>query len=147
MKKVIIMFKDELSLVPHKSGCYKMYDYKDEIIYVGKSKNLHNRLKSYFTGRVTGKTRALVEEIRRFEYIVTTSEEEALILENDISPPDAPTSPPMLVFVPEIFIPERVKSLPEVLLLAEPIIPPIQVFPEAVMLEALILEKVHLLLV
>ena len=78
------MFKDELSLVPHKSGCYKMYDYKDEIIYIGKSKNLHNRLKSYFTGRVTGKTKALVSEVKRFEYIVTSSEEEALILENNL---------------------------------------------------------------
>ena len=78
------MFKDELSLVPHKSGCYKMYDYKNEIIYVGKSKNLHNRLKSYFTGRVTGKTKALVSEIKRFEYIVTSTEEEALILENNL---------------------------------------------------------------
>jgi excinuclease ABC subunit C len=78
------MFKDELSLVPHKSGCYKMYDYKNEIIYVGKSKNLHNRLKSYFTGKITGKTKVLVSEIKRFEYIVTSTEEEALILENNL---------------------------------------------------------------
>ena len=51
------------------------------IIYVGKAKNLKNRLKSYFTGTVTGKTRALVEDIDDFEYIVTSSELESLILE------------------------------------------------------------------
>ena len=51
------------------------------IIYVGKAKNLKNRLKSYFTGTVTGKTRRLVEDIDDFDYIVTSSELESLILE------------------------------------------------------------------
>lgn len=51
------------------------------IIYVGKAKNLKNRLKSYFTGTVTGKTKMLVEDIDDFEYIVTSSELESLILE------------------------------------------------------------------
>ena len=51
------------------------------IIYVGKAKNLRNRLKSYFTGRVVGKTKMLVEDIDDFEYIVTSSELESLILE------------------------------------------------------------------
>ena len=51
------------------------------IIYVGKAKNLKNRLKSYFTGTVTGKTRLLVNDIATFEYIVTNSELESLILE------------------------------------------------------------------
>ena len=51
------------------------------VIYVGKAKNLFNRVKSYFTGRVTGKTKKLVSEIVDFEYIVTSSELEAFILE------------------------------------------------------------------
>ena len=51
------------------------------VIYVGKAKNLKNRLKSYFTGTVTGKTKLLVEDIDDFEYIVTSSELESLILE------------------------------------------------------------------
>ncbi len=75
------MFKTELSLVPKKSGCYLMKNENNIIIYVGKAKNLFNRLKSYFTGTVTGKTRVLVDEIRSFEYIVTTNELEAFILE------------------------------------------------------------------
>ena len=75
------MFKDELSLVPSKSGCYKMYNDKNIIIYIGKAKNLKNRLKSYFNGRTTGKTRKMVSEIDHFEYVVTSSELEAFLLE------------------------------------------------------------------
>lgn len=75
------MFKTELSLVPKKSGCYLMKNIDGTIIYVGKAKNLFNRLKSYFTGTVTGKTRVLVSEIKSFEYIVTSSELESFILE------------------------------------------------------------------
>ena len=78
------MFKEELSLVPKKSGCYLMKDEYGTIIYVGKAKVLFNRLKSYFTGRVTGKTRVLVSEIKSFEYIVTSTEAEAFILENNL---------------------------------------------------------------
>lgn len=78
------MFKEELSLVPKKSGCYLMKDEYGTIIYVGKAKVLFNRLKSYFTGRVNGKTRVLVSEIRSFEYIVTSTEAEAFILENNL---------------------------------------------------------------
>lgn len=75
------MFKEELSLVPKKSGCYLMKDVSGTIIYVGKAKNLFNRLKSYFNGRVTGKTFVLVHDIKSFEYIVTNTEQEAFILE------------------------------------------------------------------
>ena len=75
------MFKKELSNVPKKSGCYLMYNSDGVVIYVGKAKILFNRLKSYFTGRVTGKTKKLVSEIDHFEYIVTNSETEAFILE------------------------------------------------------------------
>ncbi len=75
------MFKNELSLVPHLPGSYQMYDKNDIVIYVGKAKDLKNRLSSYFTGRVTGKTKKLVSEIAYFKYIVTSTENEAFILE------------------------------------------------------------------
>ena len=74
-------FKEKLALVPTKPGSYQMKNKDGVIIYVGKAKNLKNRLKSYFTGTVTGKTRRLVEDIDDFEYIVTSSELESLILE------------------------------------------------------------------
>ena len=75
------MFKEKLSLVPELPGSYQMKDKDGIIIYVGKAKNLKRRLKSYFTGRVTGKTKMLVDNIHDFEYIVTNSELESLILE------------------------------------------------------------------
>ncbi len=74
-------FKEKLSLVPDKPGSYQMKNKDGLIIYVGKAKNLKNRLKSYFTGLKTGKTRMLVEDIDDFDYIVTKSELESLILE------------------------------------------------------------------
>ena len=75
------MFKNELKLVPHLPGSYQMYNKDNVIIYVGKAKDLKNRLSSYFNGRVTGKTKMMVSEVDRFEYIVTNSELEAFILE------------------------------------------------------------------
>ena len=75
------MFKEKLALVPDLPGSYQMKDKDGNIIYVGKAKRLKRRLKSYFTGRVTGKTKKLVSEIADFEYIVTSSELESLILE------------------------------------------------------------------
>ena len=75
------MFKDKLALVPELPGSYQMKDKDGIIIYVGKAKNLKRRLKSYFTRTVTGKTKKLVENIADFEYIVTSSELESLILE------------------------------------------------------------------
>ena len=75
------MFKDKLSEVPKQPGCYQMYNKDNVIIYVGKAKNLFNRLHSYFTGRVTGKTKKMVSEIDHFEYIVTNTETEAFVLE------------------------------------------------------------------
>jgi len=73
--------KEKLSLVPNLPGSYQMKNKDGMIIYVGKAKNLKNRLKSYFTGTVTGKTAMLVSDIATFEYIVTSSELESLILE------------------------------------------------------------------
>lgn len=73
--------KEKLSLVPELPGSYQMKDINNTIIYVGKAKNLKRRLKSYFTKTQTGKTLMLVNDIVDFEYIVTSSELESLILE------------------------------------------------------------------
>jgi len=70
-----------LSTTPHKPGCYLMKDKNGCIIYVGKSKNLKNRLSSYFKQSHTGKTKMLVRDIDTFEYILTSSEVESLLLE------------------------------------------------------------------
>ena len=75
------MFKEELSLVPHLPGCYLMKNKDNIVIYVGKSKNLKNRLSSYFQREHTGKTMMLVREIDHFEYIITNTEMESLLLE------------------------------------------------------------------
>ena len=75
------MIDKKLSLVPHQPGCYLMKDKNGIIIYVGKSKNLKNRLTSYFKQTHTGKTAMLVRDIVDFEYILTSSELEALLLE------------------------------------------------------------------
>lgn len=81
MDEVRNRIKEKLSLVPTKPGSYQMKNKDGLIIYVGKAKNLKNRLKSYFTGTATGKTAMLVDDIYDFEYIVTSSELESLILE------------------------------------------------------------------
>ncbi|RFU70696.1 excinuclease ABC subunit UvrC [Peribacillus saganii] len=73
--------KDKLAILPDQSGCYLMKDRQGTIIYVGKAKVLKNRVRSYFTGSHDGKTLRLVNEIEDFEYIVTSSDIEALILE------------------------------------------------------------------
>ena len=75
------MVLDKLKLVPHKPGCYLMKDKDGVIIYVGKAKDLKNRLNSYFHSSHTGKTARLVSEIADFDYIVVSSETESLILE------------------------------------------------------------------
>mgnify|MGYP002624296292 CR=1 FL=1 len=74
-------FKEKLALVPTKPGSYQMKNKDGVVIYVGKAKNLQRRLRSYFTRTVTGKTKMLVDDIDDFEYIVTSSELESLILE------------------------------------------------------------------
>ena len=70
-----------LATTPHKPGCYLMKDKNGCIIYVGKSKNLKNRLSSYFKQNHSGKTKMLVRDIESFEYILTSSEVESLLLE------------------------------------------------------------------
>ncbi len=73
--------KDKLSLLPLSPGCYLMKNKDGTIIYVGKAKKLKNRVNSYFVGVHNYKTTKLVSEIEDFEYIVTDSEKEALLLE------------------------------------------------------------------
>lgn len=73
--------ENKLKLLPDLPGCYIMRNDKDEIIYVGKAKNLKNRVRSYFRGAHDTKTTNLVSEIDHFETIVTNSNKEALILE------------------------------------------------------------------
>jgi len=75
------LIRNKLALVPDQPGCYLMKNKDGVIIYVGKAKVLKNRVRSYFTGSHDGKTQRLVSEIRDFEYIVTSSNIEALILE------------------------------------------------------------------
>ncbi|MEK4255107.1 excinuclease ABC subunit UvrC [Ureibacillus sp. FSL K6-2830] len=73
--------QNKLALLPDLPGCYLMKDRQGTVIYVGKAKVLKNRVRSYFTGSHDGKTQLLVSEIEDFEYIVTSSDLEALILE------------------------------------------------------------------
>lgn len=72
---------DKLKLLPTNPGCYLMKDKDENIIYVGKAKNLKSRVRSYFTGSHNYKTSKLVSEIFDFEIILTNSEQESLILE------------------------------------------------------------------
>ena len=79
-------FEEELKKLPHSPGVYLMHDAGDTIIYVGKAVNLHSRVRSYFR-RIVGRgpqIDRMVEQIARFEYIVTDSELEALVLENNL---------------------------------------------------------------
>lgn len=75
------MIDKKLTLVPKEPGCYLMKNSSGNIIYVGKAKDLKNRVTSYFRGKHTGKTAKLVSEIVDFEYVVVKSETEAFILE------------------------------------------------------------------
>jgi excinuclease ABC subunit C len=76
--------KEKLAVLPDQPGCYLMKDRHGTVIYVGKAKILKNRVRSYFTGSHDGKTQRLVSEIADFEYIVTSSNIEALILEMNL---------------------------------------------------------------
>lgn len=75
------LISEKLAILPELPGCYLMKDRQGTIIYVGKAKVLKNRVRSYFTGSHDGKTQRLVGEITDFEYIVTSSNLEALVLE------------------------------------------------------------------
>ena len=80
-----LTIKERLKLLPPLPGCYLMYDKNDTIIYVGKAKKLKNRVISYFTKKLdTPKLRVMVPQIVRFEFVITDSEIEALILESHL---------------------------------------------------------------
>lgn len=79
-----VTIKEKLQVLPAKPGCYLMKDRHGTVIYVGKSKKLRNRVRSYFIGSHDEKTQRLVMEIADFEYIVTSSEIDALILEMNL---------------------------------------------------------------
>jgi len=78
------MDKEKLNNLPKQPGCYIMKNKNGEVIYVGKAKNLFNRVKSYFIGSHDGKTTALVSQIDDFEYIITSNEMEAFVLEMNL---------------------------------------------------------------
>jgi len=71
----------KLKILPSSSGCYFFKDINEKIIYIGKAKNLKNRIKSYFTGAHNQKTTLLVSNIFDFDFVLTNNEQESLILE------------------------------------------------------------------
>ncbi|MDO4284313.1 MAG: excinuclease ABC subunit UvrC [Eubacteriales bacterium] len=98
MEKPIFHVEEELKKLPHKPGVYIMHDEQDTILYVGKAVNLHNRVRSYFR-KIEGRgpqIDRMVEQIARFEYIVTDSELEALVLENNLIKENRPKYNTML---------------------------------------------------
>ena len=80
------VIEDELKKLPRQPGVYIMHDKKDDIIYVGKAISLRNRVRQYFQSSKdkSPKIKQMVSKIERFEYIVTDSELEALVLENNL---------------------------------------------------------------
>ena len=89
---------EELKKLPNSPGVYIMHDADDTIIYVGKAVNLHNRVRSYFR-KIVGRgpqIDIMVKQIARFEYIVTDSELEALVLENNLIKEHSPKYNTML---------------------------------------------------
>ncbi|MGS3953109.1 excinuclease ABC subunit UvrC [Staphylococcus pseudintermedius] len=81
MEETQSRIKQKLGVLPMEPGCYLMKDRQNQVIYVGKAKKIRNRVRSYFTGAHDTKTTRLVREIVDFEYIVTSSETESLLLE------------------------------------------------------------------
>ncbi|AGM26232.1 excinuclease ABC subunit C [Spiroplasma syrphidicola EA-1] len=79
-----ISLKEQVNQLPTKPGCYLFYNDKNQILYVGKAKNLKNRVSSYFNKVYNYKTTKLVQEITRLETIITGTEKEALILEHNL---------------------------------------------------------------
>ncbi|MCM1169616.1 MAG: excinuclease ABC subunit UvrC [Bacteroides sp.] len=76
--------KQTLGILPDRPGVYQYFDEDDELIYVGKAKNLKRRVNSYFNREHEGKVLALVRKVRRLEYIVVDTEADALLLENNL---------------------------------------------------------------
>ena len=77
--------KNTLAIIPDQPGCYQFVDEKGTVIYVGKAKNLKRRVTSYFNkNHDHPKTRILVRKIKNIKYIVVNSEEDTLLLENNL---------------------------------------------------------------
>lgn len=84
-KEILEPIKTILAVIPEKPGCYQYFDEKGTIIYVGKAKNLKRRVSSYFNKQHdSNKTRVLVKQIRDIKYFVVETEEDALLLENNL---------------------------------------------------------------
>ena len=84
-KEILEHIKTILAVIPEKPGCYQYFDEKGTIIYVGKAKNLKRRVSSYFNKQHdSNKTRVLVKQIRDIKYFVVETEEDALLLENNL---------------------------------------------------------------
>ena len=79
-------YKKELAKIPHEPGVYRYFDESDEVIYVGKAKDLRNRVGSYFvkSNQHDRKTKRLVSQIRRIEFMIVPTEWDALLLENQL---------------------------------------------------------------
>ncbi len=92
------VIEDELKKLPHSPGVYIMHDKNDEIIYVGKAISLRNRVRQYFQSSKdkSAKIQQMISKIDRFEYIVTDSELEALVLENNLIKENRPRYNTML---------------------------------------------------
>lgn len=84
-EEVLRHIKSILAVIPEKPGCYQYFDEKGTIIYVGKAKNLKRRVSSYFNKQHdSNKTRVLVKQIRDIKYFVVDTEQDALLLENNL---------------------------------------------------------------
>ena len=79
-----IPLAEQVRLLPGAPGVYLFHDAEGRVIYVGKAKNLRKRVASYFSGTVTGKTRVLVGRIITIDHVITDSEQDALLLENNL---------------------------------------------------------------
>ena len=75
------LIENKLKLLPEKPGCYLMKDINGNVIYVGKSKNLKNRVRSYFKSKQVGRRKELVKEIRDYDIITVSTDKEAFLLE------------------------------------------------------------------
>lgn len=82
---IFMIHPNEIDFLPESSGCYLFKDENKKVLYVGKAKNLKKRVKSYFQKTSHSlKTKILVEKIKNIDYIITNTEEEAFLLENNL---------------------------------------------------------------
>lgn len=84
--KQILSIEEQLKNIPHKPGVYKYFDKNDKLLYVGKAKDLKKRIASYWNNasKATGKLKLLINKTIKIEYIITNSENDAFLLENNL---------------------------------------------------------------